>query len=380
MPDITVEGLVKEFSGGHRAVDGVDLRVAEGELVTLLGPSGCGKSTTLACIAGLEDADRGCIWIGGRQVSNGSHMSVPSEERNIGMVFQSYALWPHMTVEGNLLTPLKMRRTPHDRRRKMVCEALEVVGLSGLGERYPHELSGGQQQRVALARALAYSPEALLLDEPLSNLDARLREEARLWLKEIQVKSGSTALYVTHDQSEALAISDRVVVMSEGRIRQSGTPQDLYISPSDAEVARIVGRSNSIRGTVVRTTEGWLSVSVAGSSNEIYAVNVDSVGVGSEVDVVFRPEDVTLNVDAECVDKSVNTVEGVVTAKSYVGFRYEYTVEWASHRLLVYGGTTCLNQQYLWLGIPAESVRAYKCCNASAEVDGQSVAVGGTVS
>lgn len=225
MPDVKVSHLNKQF-GGNVVLDDVDFTIRDGEFFTLLGPSGCGKSTTLNCIAGLEQPTSGAISVGDTPfVDTEKKLFVPPEGRNLGMVFQSYALWPHKTIAANLAMPLQIRKIDKAERRRLIDDALDKVGLLHLRERYPHQMSGGQQQRVALARALVYSPSVLLLDEPLSNLDAKLREQARAWLKRLQEDLGITTVYVTHDQDEALALSDRIAVMSNGHMLQVGTPR-----------------------------------------------------------------------------------------------------------------------------------------------------------
>ncbi|GLV49227.1 hypothetical protein TJA_23290 [Thermus sp. LT1-2-5] len=238
-----------ELIGVHKrygrvvAVDGVNLAVREGEFFTLLGPSGCGKTTTLRLVAGFETPDQGEVRIAERNVNR-----LPPEQRPIGMVFQNYALFPNMTVYGNVAFPLRLRRLPERAVRERVGQLLEMVHLVGLEGRYPRELSGGQQQRVALARALAREPKVLLLDEPLSALDAKIREELRGELKRLQRETGLTALYVTHDQEEALALSDRIAVMREGRVEQLGTPREIYERPANAFVARFVGAGTLVPG------------------------------------------------------------------------------------------------------------------------------------
>src|SRR3954453_21264849 len=254
MPDVVVSQLRKGF-GGNTVLHEGDLTIKDGEFFTLLGPSGCGKSTTLSCLAGLEKPSSGLISIGDETFFDGERNKfVPPEARNLGMVFQSYALWPHMTLEQNLAMPLKLRKVPKGEQRRLIDDALDKVGLSHLRDRYPHQLSGGQQQRVALARALVYSPTVLLLDEPLSNLDAKLREQARAWLKRLQEDLGITTVYVTHDQDEALALSDRIAVMSGGHMLQVADPHSVYERPATPEVAAFVGRCNFFQGTVVETS------------------------------------------------------------------------------------------------------------------------------
>src|SRR3954466_11939911 len=253
MPEIHVESLVKQFTES-RALDDVAFDVAEGELFTLLGPSGCGKSTTLMSIAGFQDPEEGRIAIGDEVYFDAAErVSGVAERRNLGIVFQSYAVWPHMKVFDNLAFPLRIRKVKKKAIVERVHEVLELVEMRPYADRYPHQLSGGQQQRVALARALVYSPSVLLLDEPFSNLDAKLRERARAWVKDLQHRLGLTTIFVTHDQDEALSMSDRVVVMDRGVIQQVGTPEEIYRKPANRFVAEFVGRVNLITGEVA----GW---------------------------------------------------------------------------------------------------------------------------
>jgi len=254
MADVALEGLSKHYDT-QVAVRAVDLHVRDGELVTLLGPSGCGKTTTLRMIAGFIEPTGGVIRIGGRVVSDPAHrVLVPPERRRVGMVFQSYAVWPHMTVAENVAYPLRVRRVAPRDRAERVRQALAQVKLDDLGERYPHQLSGGQQQRVALARALVMEPDVLLLDEPLSNLDAKLREEMRIELKGLQQQLGITIVFVTHDQLEAMALSDRVVLMDRGEIVQIGPPEDLYERPTTTFAALFVGTANLLEARIDGTS------------------------------------------------------------------------------------------------------------------------------
>ncbi|KEP76179.1 spermidine/putrescine ABC transporter ATP-binding protein [Microbacterium sp. SUBG005] len=242
---VQLRGIVKDY-GTTRVLHGVDLDVAPGEFVSLLGPSGCGKTTALRVIAGLESASGGDVLIGGRDVS-----TVPTNKRDIGMVFQSYSLFPHLRVLDNAAFGLRRRGVGTTQARRRAGDALDLVGLGHLADRYAHQLSGGQQQRVALARALVTEPRVLLLDEPLSALDAKVRVQLRDEIRRIQLRLGTTTVFVTHDQEEALAVSDRVAVMGAGRILQAGSPEDLYLRPADADVAAFVGASSLIPGVVV---------------------------------------------------------------------------------------------------------------------------------
>jgi len=254
MAELVIKHLVKRF-GAFTALKDFSLHVRDGEFVSFLGPSGCGKSTTLAAIAGLDRPSEGKIRIGSKTYYDGaSGVFLPPEARGCGLVFQSYALWPHMTVAKNLSFPLKLRRVSKADQTRRIAEALDLVEMGPYANRFPHELSGGQQQRVALARTLVYNPEILLLDEPLSNLDAKLRDRARIWLAELRDKLRMTTIYVTHDQVEALSLSDRIVVMNKGEIAQIGTPQEIYENPTDAFVADFIGTTNFLTGVAAGDT------------------------------------------------------------------------------------------------------------------------------
>jgi iron(III) transport system ATP-binding protein len=289
MTELIVTGLTKAF-GAKLALDNVTFTADEGRLLTLLGPSGCGKSTTLWSIAGLHTPDSGRIAFGETAVFDSSQRhSVPAERRQCGVVFQSYAIWPHMNVYDNVAYPLKLRKVSKRERAARVAEVLELVELGELGQRYPHQLSGGQQQRVALARALAYQPRVLLLDEPFSNLDAKLRERARTWLRDLQQRVGITTVFVTHDQDEALSMSDRVVVMHDGVVAQVGAPEDVYHRPANLFVADFVGSINLIRGQVVRVSDGTADFVIAGTEAAITVTADDGVRPGP-ADLGVRPE------------------------------------------------------------------------------------------
>jgi iron(III) transport system ATP-binding protein len=333
VPEIHVQHVSKEF-GDQRALNDVSFAVEEGELFTLLGPSGCGKSTTLMSIAGFQHPDAGRIAVGDDTfVDTERKIAVPAEQRNLGIVFQSYAVWPHMTVFENLAFPLKVRKLKRDAIRTRVREVLELVEMTPYEQRYPHQLSGGQQQRVALARALVYSPSVLLLDEPFSNLDAKLRERARAWVKELQGTLGLTTIFVTHDQDEALSMSDRVAVMSAGEVQQIGTPEAIYRHPANRFVAEFVGRVNLIEGLVSGSEGGGVVVAVTDSSHRLTVQ--DGAGASGNVTVAVRPEAVTvLRLDDLSVN-GTNTWEADVATVAFLGDHYEYEVNAGSVALMV---------------------------------------------
>jgi ABC-type Fe3+/spermidine/putrescine transport system ATPase subunit len=283
---LTLRGLRKSY-GPHLAVDGVDLEVRRGEFVTLLGPSGCGKSSVLRLIAGLLDADAGDVIIDGAVVT-----AVPPHRRNIGLVFQSYALFPHMTVSENIAFGLRMQRLPKAAVVERVAEALRMVELSELDARYPRELSGGQQQRVALARAVVTRPKLLLLDEPLSNLDARLRDRLRVELRALQRRLGVTTLYVTHDQTEALALSDRIAVMHAGRIIEQGDPETVYRRPRNRLTAEFLGIANLLPARIL--SANGRSCRAATALGDIELPAEAGLRPGAEALICLRPEDIQL--------------------------------------------------------------------------------------
>src|SRR5215475_7522509 len=251
MAGVTIKGLSKSYGAETAAVSGLDLVIRDNSFVTLLGPSGCGKTTTLRLIAGYMQPDTGSIHIGDKLMSSPDGV-VPPEHRGMGMVFQNYAVWPHKSVYENVVFGLKLRKVPNDKAKQKVAAALAQVNLAGLEDRLPSQLSGGQQQRVALARSLVVEPGILLLDEPLSNLDAKLRERMRTELKELQRRTGITFVYVTHDQAEALALSDQIAVIHSGEIQQFGSPDEVYTRPKNRIVADFMGLVNIVSGRVVR--------------------------------------------------------------------------------------------------------------------------------
>ncbi|WP_312999315.1 ABC transporter ATP-binding protein, partial [Achromobacter animicus] len=292
MIELSVEDLHLDY-GDNPVLKGVSMQLRQGEVVSLLGPSGSGKTTLLRAVAGLEGPKRGRITIGENVVYDGAaRAEIPAEERNLGLVFQSYALWPHKTVFENVAYPLKLRKTPGAEVRERVQAVLDQLGLGKLGQRHPHALSGGQQQRVAIGRALVYSPPVILLDEPLSNLDAKLREEARAFLRELIIRLGLSALMVTHDQSEAMAISDRILLLNNGKIEQQGTPQEMYGSPSTLFTAEFMGSNNRLDGKVTELRDGQARIEGAGWS--LWGKAGAGVAAGQDATAVIRVEQVRL--------------------------------------------------------------------------------------
>jgi iron(III) transport system ATP-binding protein len=327
MPEIDVAGLVKRF-GDQLALDDVGFNVADGELFTLLGPSGCGKSTTLMSIAGFQSPGEGRIAVGGHVFFDAARrVDYPAERRNLGIVFQSYAVWPHMTVFDNLAFPLKVRRLKRAEIARRVREVLELVDMGPYESRYPHQLSGGQQQRVAVGRALAYSPSVLLLDEPFSNLDAKLRERARTWVKELQSTLGLTTIFVTHDQDEALSMSDRVLVMDHGVVQQVGTPEDVYRRPANRFVAEFVGQVNLITG-IVCGLEGGTAIVDAGEPARALRVDVERTPAPkSSLTLAIRPEALTIEAIGESTLDGWNTFDAQVASVAFLGDHYQYELD-----------------------------------------------------
>jgi iron(III) transport system ATP-binding protein len=290
--EVRLSGVTKSF-GGVRAVDDISLDAKEGKFLTLLGPSGCGKTTTLRMIAGLERNDEGRIQIGEKVMSSpGERVFVPPERRNIGMVFQSYAIWPHMSVFDNVAYPLRIRKRPAEEIRRRVSDTLELLSMGGLAERQATALSGGQQQRVAIARALVFEPSILLMDEPLSNLDAQLREQMRIQLRELQERLRITTVYVTHDQEEAMVLADTIAVLHEGRLAQLGPPEEVYHRPASRIVAAFFGTPNLLAGRVAEIRrEGEKTLArIAGAGWEGWCRSPSDVRAGEEVTAVVRPE------------------------------------------------------------------------------------------
>jgi iron(III) transport system ATP-binding protein len=323
MPDITVTALRKAF-GTSTAVDSISFTVPDGSFTTLLGPSGCGKTTTLRMLAGLERPDSGEIRIGDSVVfSSESKKFIPVESRNVGIVFQSYALWPHMNVFDHVAYPLRVRRgRPEDIKRR-VRTALELVGLADYMHRYPSEVSGGQQQRVALARALVFDPAVLLLDEPLSNLDAALRNTMREELSRLHRETGVTTVYVTHDQSEALNLSDQILLMQTGEIIERGSPTEVYENPRTVYGARFVGAANCFPAKVTKVEADMATVELTtGETLKTTTSWLKQTHVGNAVTVAIRPEDVVVSAPG----KNANAVLSTVLHASYFGSHRELLV------------------------------------------------------
>ncbi len=327
MTRVSLRNVTKKFGNVYAARD-VELSIDEGELFTLLGPSGCGKTTTLRIIAGFEYPDSGHVFFDSDDVTY-----TKPYERGTAMVFQNYALWPHMSVFDNVAYGLKVKKLPKDEIRRRVLEVLELVGLRGLENRYPLQLSGGQQQRVALARALVVEPKVLLLDEPLSNLDAKLRVRMREEIKRIQRSLGITAIYVTHDQEEAMSISDRIAVMNQGRVLQVGTPQDIYFRPKNTFVATFIGKSTLLQGRVLKRDADNVLVDVGGETRIVGRLAGDSSPrEGSEVILVIKPEDFLVEPPRE----PHNVIEGIIEFSMFLGSFTQLRMSVASQNLKVF--------------------------------------------
>ncbi len=317
---LDVRALRKQFSIGRPAVDGVSFAVPAGEIVVLLGPSGCGKTTTLRCVAGLEHPTAGTISIGSRVVSSPAEgILLPPRLRDIGMVFQSYAVWPHMTVRQNVVYPLKHRKFGRAEAARMTDEVLDLVGLTEYADRPVVALSGGQMQRVALARSLVYRPQLLLLDEPLSNLDAKLRLRLRDDLRRILKATGMTALYVTHDQAEAVVLGDRIGVMRDGRLLQMATPDEIYNRPADLFVASFTGAANLLPGRVL-DRDGDFGTVEAGEGHRLSAWLPPGVQAGAQVKIAVRPENIRFGAE----NGAANRFTARVTAQRFEGVQTVY--------------------------------------------------------
>lgn len=323
MPGLYLKNLTKRFGKAVGVMD-LSLDIHDGELMTLLGPSGCGKTTTLRCVAGLTKADSGEIYLGETPLTD-----LPPEKRGIGLVFQNYALWPHMTVYDNLAFGLQLRGISKVEMNKRIDAALTMVRLSGLQGRYPRQLSGGQQQRVALARALVIEPRLLLLDEPLSNLDAQLREEMRFEIRELQKKLGVTTVYVTHDQAEALALSDRITILHEGRLVQVGSPAEIYTHPGNRFVAGFIGLTSFLEGVIAPSDgsgDGFALVKL--DEDLLIRAHAAQLQPGQKVTLAVRPEHIRLYPEktAEAAAET-NLLEATVVQVAYLGNALDYRLK-----------------------------------------------------
>ena len=334
MARVSIQSLEKRYSPkAPPAVPSLDLEIEEGEFLTLLGPSGCGKTTTLRCVAGLERPTGGLVSIGDQVVdepARGRH--VPPEKRDIGMVFQSYALWPHMSVSTNVGYPLRMRKVATSDRARRVNEMLEMVGLSEYASRNATDLSGGQQQRVALARALVANPRLLLFDEPLSNLDARLRQDMRTELRDMHRRVGTTSIYVTHDQEEAVSLSTRIVLLNKGQIEQVGTPREIYWHPVSHFVADFVGYDNFLQATVISSSASGISVRLDDTDLRLDCPAKEGISEGDRVEIAMRSASVLMG---ESAKGKANTFTGTVVDVVYLGDEFEYVLEEGPHRFAV---------------------------------------------
>jgi iron(III) transport system ATP-binding protein len=351
MASVELRNLTKRY-GDNAVVDDISLTIEHGHLVCLLGPSGCGKTTTLRLIAGFVEPSDGEIRVGDKLISSPAR-TLPPERRNMSMIFQSYALWPHMTVAENIVYGLKLRKLEREVIAKKLDAILTTTKLAALAQRYPGELSGGQQQRVALARALIVEPETLLLDEPLSNLDANLREEMRFEIRRLHDAYRYTTVYVTHDQSEAMTTAHLIAVMNGGKIEQAGSPEDIYDRPISEFVARFIGSSNVIKGKGLDETH----VDFAGVSLRCVGVPVKA---GAQTPVSIRPHDVALSVSKPVGE---NVVPATVVRQVFLGGNRDYMVETKDGtqlRVLTSAGENISPGSTVWLHLPPEKCRALR--------------------
>lgn len=362
MSELSVNDLHLDYGTGASAnqiLKGVSMELQRGEVVALLGPSGSGKTTLLRAVAGLESPKSGDIKIGDRTVFDGSRkLEIPAEERNLGLVFQSYALWPHKTVSDNVGYGLKLRKMSSSDIAERVKTVLNQLGLGHLGERFPHQLSGGQQQRVAIARALVYNPPVILLDEPLSNLDAKLREEARAFLRELIVRLGLSALMVTHDQAEAMAISDRILLLNNGKIEQQGTPQSMYETPSTLFTAEFMGSNNRLPAKILQRDGEHAVLQIAGGN-----VKATLRGQGSNANdatAIIRVEQI--NISDTAID---NAIKLPLSTCMYLGDRWECVFRNADENgsdgtvLRAYAKQRLAPGEY-WLQLPQHALWAFQ--------------------
>ena len=345
MAEVIFNKLEKVYSNGFKAVHGIDLKIADGEFMVIVGPSGCAKSTTLRMLAGLETISGGEVRIGDKIVNN-----LAPKSRGIAMVFQNYALYPHMTVRENLAFGLKLSKLPKAQIDRQVEEAAKILELEELLDRLPRQLSGGQAQRVAVGRAIVKKPDVFLFDEPLSNLDAKLREEARVFLRELIIKLGLSALMVTHDQNEAMAISDRILLLNNGVIEQQGTPQEMYGSPATLFAAEFMGSNNRLHGKVMALENG--RARIEGASWSLWGRAGEGVSVGEPATAVIRVE--RLRLDGAAQD---NSLQLPLLTSMYLGDRWEYLFRTEGDDLPLRAyGTALRDAEHCHLTLPAEDV------------------------
>ncbi|HST01276.1 MAG TPA: ABC transporter ATP-binding protein [Usitatibacter sp.] len=344
MAELTVQDLHLAY-GDNPILKGVSMELNRGEVVSLLGPSGSGKTTLLRAVAGLEAPSRGTIAIGAKKVFDGAaRIDIPAEGRNLGLVFQSYALWPHKTVADNVAFGLKLRKVPSAEIDARVKKALSELSLGHLGARFPHQLSGGQQQRVAIARALVYNPPVILMDEPLSNLDAKLREEARAWLRTLILEMQLSALVVTHDQSEAMAMSDRILLLNNGVIEQQGTPQDMYNAPRTQFAADFMGSNNRLEGRVEEVRGG--EAKITGEGWSLWGRKAESARQGEKGMGMIRLERVRL-----ADGPGDNRVEPELATSMFLGDKWEHVFHLGNTTLRAHGPAALAKGKH-WLELP----------------------------
>jgi iron(III) transport system ATP-binding protein len=358
MARLSVSGVHKRL-GGNPILKGVSMELGESEVVALLGPSGSGKTTLLRAIAGLDVPDAGRIVLGDEVLFDAARrVEVPAERRQLGLVFQSYALWPHRTVFQNVAYGLKLRKIPAAQTRERVTSTLEQIGLAGLADRHPHQLSGGQQQRVALARAIVYEPRVLLLDEPLSNLDAKLREEARAWLRELIAKLRISAVCVTHDQVEALALADRILLLDQGRIVQEGPPERIYGEPATAFAAEFMGANNRLSGKIAEVRGDM--VRIAGPSWELWGRRRAELAPGQPATAIIRIEKTRVQgAPAE------NALPARLDAAMFLGERWDYVFTVGDQRVRAWEASAPRLDQH-WLHFPPQAVWVFEATTAAA--------------
>jgi iron(III) transport system ATP-binding protein len=357
MARLAVSGVHKRL-GGNPILNGVSLELGTNEVVALLGPSGSGKTTLLRAIAGLEVPDAGRIVLGDEVLFDAERrVEVPAERRHLGLVFQSYALWPHRTVFENVAYGLKLRKVAAGEVRDRVRATLDRLGLSCLADRHPHQLSGGQQQRVALARAIVYEPRVLLLDEPLSNLDAKLREEARAWLRELIEKLRISAVCVTHDQVEALALADRILLLDQGRIVQEGPPQQIYGEPASAFAAEFMGANNRLRGTVAEVRGDMARV--AGPSWEVWGRLRSALTPGEAATAIIRIEKTRVR-----SEPAENALAATLATAMFLGERWDYVFTVGDQRVRAWEASAPRDERH-WLLFPPQAVWVFGATNGA---------------